>query len=140
MPKRVSGVYWICAVTVLLPAIALAQVSGSINGTVTDASQAAVAGAQLVLRNTQTGESRRTSSSEEGYFTFADLSRGEYNLAVSAQGFRELHLGPLALTVGQQLTVRPKLEIGTVTEAVEVQGTPPPVVTSTSSVAQLVDS
>src|SRR5262245_21420224 len=125
MPKPSSAVCSICVLTVLLPAIALAQVSGSMNGTVTDASPAAVAGAQLVLRSVQTGESRQTTSSEEGYFTFADLARGEYNLTVTAQGFRELHLGPLALTVGQQMTVRPKLEIGTVTEAVEVQGTPP---------------
>ena len=140
MVKLSSAVWSICTLIALLPGIALAQVSGTINGTVTDASQAAVPGAQLVLRNTQTGASRQTTSSDEGYFTFADLVRGEYKLTVTAQGFRELHLGPLALTVGQQMTVRPKLEIGTVTEAVEVQGTPPPVVTSTSSVAQLVDS
>src|SRR5438093_4480599 len=131
MPR--PAILFICALTVLLPAIGLAQVIASVNGTVTDASQSAVAGAQLVLRSTQTGESRQTTSSEEGYFTFADLARGEYHLTVTAQGFRELHLGPLALTVGQQMTVRPKLEIGTVTEAVEVQGAPPPVVTSTSS-------
>ena len=49
-------------------------------------------------------------------------------------------MGPLVLTVGQQMTVRPKLEIGSVSETVEVQGTPPPVVTSSSSVSQLVDS
>lgn len=123
MSKLLSAVRSICAVAAALPGIAIAQINGSINGTVTDASQSAVAGAQLVLRSTQTGESRQTTSSEEGYFTFADLARGEYHLTVTVQGFRELHLGPLALTVGQQMTVRPKLEIGTVTEAVEVQGT-----------------
>ena len=59
---------------------------------------------------------------------------------MTAQGFRELQLGPLVLTVGQQMTVRPRLEIGSVSETVEVQATPPPVVTSSSSVSQLVDS
>ena len=124
----------------MLPAIVLAQVNGSINGTVTDSSQAIIPGANLVLKNTQTGESRQTSSSEDGFFTFIDLPRGEYEIRVTAQGFRELQLGPMLLTVGQQMTVRPRLEIGSVSETIEVQGTPPPVVTSSSSVSQLVDT
>jgi len=124
----------------LLSAVALAQVNGSINGTVTDASQAAIPAAVLTLKNTQTGDVRRAISSEEGFFTFIDVARGEYSITVTAQGFRELQLGPLVLTVGQQLTVRPRLEIGNVTETVEVQAALPPVVTSTSSVSQLVDT
>lgn len=128
------------ACTFLFTLTIFAQVNGSINGIVTDDTQAAVPNAELILRNTQTGETRHTTTSAEGYFTFADLQRGDYQLSVKASGFRELQLGPLTLTVGQQLTVRPKLDVGTVSETVEVQGTPPPVVTSTSSVAQLVDS
>src|SRR5688572_24505881 len=95
----------------LLPSLGFAQVNGSINGIVTDDTQAAVPNAELILRNTQTGETRHTTTSAEGYFTFADLNRGDYQLSVKAQGFRELQLGPLTLTVGQQLTVRPKLDV-----------------------------
>src|SRR3954451_486784 len=124
----------------LLSAVALAQVNGSINGTVTDAGQAAMPAAVLTLKNTQTGDLRRAISSEGGFFTFIDVARGEYSITVTAQGFRELQLGPLVLTVGQQLTVRPRLEVGSVSETIEVQGTPPPVVTSSSSVSQLVDT
>ena len=116
------------------------QLTGTINGTVVDASQAAIPSATLVLTNTQTGETRQAVSSDQGYFNFADVARGEYAIKVTAQGFRELQIGPVTLTVGQNMTVRPKLDVGTVTETVEVQGTPPPVVTSSSSVSQLVDS
>jgi hypothetical protein len=126
--------------TIVMAVPALAQISGTINGTVTDASQAAIPGANLILKNTQTGENRQTASSENGFFTFIDVPRGEYSISVTAQGFRELQLAPLVLTVGQQMTIRPKLEIGSLTETVEVHGAPPPVVTSTSSVSQLVDS
>jgi hypothetical protein len=91
------------------------------------------------LVSTQTGETRQTNSSAEGYFAFVDLPRGEYTLTVTAEGFRGLRIGSLILTVGQQMTVRPKLEVGTVSETVEVHGTPS-VVTSSSSVSQLVDS
>src|SRR5579883_175104 len=122
------------------PRQAQAQVTGSINGTVVDATQAAIPGASLVLTNTQTGGTRHGESSEQGYFNFPDLSRGEYTIKVTAQGFRELVIGPVVLTVGQQMTVHPTLEIGSVSESIEVHASPPPVTTSTSSVSQLVDS
>lgn len=122
------------------PAIMLAQVNGAINGTVVDASQSAIPGVSLTLKNTETGETRHAASSEQGYFNFVDLPRGEYTIQVKSGGFRELQIGPLTLSVGQQMTVHPKLEVGAVAETIEVQGTPPPVVTSSSSVAQVVDS
>ena len=51
----------------ILPAVVLAQVNGSINGTVTDASQATIPGANLVLQNTQTGESRQTAAARKAF-------------------------------------------------------------------------
>jgi len=131
-----------CAFVLALicPTFVLAQVSGSINGVVTDATQAAVPNAALSLSNTQTGETRSAVSSVQGFFNFADVPRGEYTLKVNASGFRELQIGPFTLTVGQQLTLRPSLEVGTLTQTVEVQGTPPPVTTATSTVSQLVDT
>jgi hypothetical protein len=119
---------------------ASAQVTGSINGTVLDAADASVPAAALVLRNTETGDVRQLASSSQGFFNFTDLTRGEYTLKVTAPGFRELVIGPVLLTVGQQMTVHPRLEVGAVTESVLVQAAPPPVSTSTSSVSQLVDS
>jgi hypothetical protein len=117
-----------------------AQVNGSINGTLVDATQAAVPGAQLVLKNLQTGEKRQLNASEQGFFNFADLPRGEYNVSVNVPGFRELVIGPVVLTVGQQMTVHPVLEVGRASESIDVNASPPPVTTSTSSVSQLVDS
>ena len=131
-----------------LPSAVLAQVNGTINGTVTDASQAAIPGANLVLKNTQTGETRQASSSPDGFFTFIDLTRGEYSIRVTAQGFRELQLGPLVLTVGQQMTIRPKLDIGSVTETVReyccgprfTLGTPPDMIVTLGLADEKVES
>jgi len=127
-------------ILIWLPACLFAQVKGSINGVVIDSTQSAIPGATLVLSSKDTGEVRRMTSSEQGYFNFVDLARGDYTLVVKADGFRELQMGPLELTVGEQMTVRPKLDVGTLAEVVEVQSTAPPVTTSTSSVSQLVDS
>ena len=130
----------IIAASLIVPLAVVAQVTGSINGTVVDTTQAAIPGAKLILLNTQTGDSRQLVTSEQGFFNFTDLPRGEYSIKVNAQGFRELAVGPVVLTVGQQMTINPRLEVGSLTESVEVQATPPPVTTSTSSVSQLVDS
>jgi hypothetical protein len=130
----------IALIALFAPISLLAQVKGSINGTVVDSSQASVPGATLVLSNKDTGELRQATSSEQGYFNFVDLARGDYSLTIKADGFRELQMGPLELTVGEQMTVRPKLELGTVSEVVEVQAIAPPVTTSNSSVSQLVDT
>ena len=126
-----------CAV--VLPIIAFGQVNGSINGTVTDASQAVISGANLVLRNTQTGETRQTSSSEEGFFNFIDVPRGEYAVRVRRTDFANCNWGHCAYRRSTD-DGAPKLDVGSVRETVEVQAAPPPVVTSTSSVSQLVDS
>jgi hypothetical protein len=118
----------------------LAQSTGSINGTVLDSTGAAIPRAALELTNVGTAERRSATASPEGYFDFADLKPGRYALRVSATGFKELRFDALQLTVGQTLTLRPGLEVGSVNESVQVTDTPPPVTTSSSSVTQLVDS
>src|SRR3569833_296872 len=74
-----------CLVLILAasPCVVRAQVNGSINGTLVDATQAAVPGALLVLRNVDTAETRQLTTSEQGYFYFAALPRGQYNIKVS---------------------------------------------------------
>ena len=117
-----------------------AQTNGSIGGTVTDPSSAAIPAAAVALTNLGTGQSRQAVSSSDGYFSFTDLQAGRYSLKVSAQGFKELVQEDLVLNVGQQMTVRPTLTVGSVSEVVEVTGAPPPVTTTTSTVSHLVDS
>ncbi len=138
----------LCSVAAVLAGLLLpssswrlhAQTTGSINGTVLDSSSAVIAGAALELTNLGTGERRTMNSSTEGYFNFIDLNSSRYALRISASGFKELRFDALQLTVGQNLTLRPALQVGAVSESVEVTAAPPPVTTSSSSVTQLVDS
>ena len=130
-----------CIAVFLLTALQLpGQVTGSIQGTVVDSSNAAVPDAVLMLTNVATGQARQVASSSEGYFSFVDLAAAQYRLSVEAKGFKELVLDNLALNVGQQLTVRPRLELGAVTETVEVSAAAPPVTTTSSSIAKTVDT
>ena len=136
---RRTAQFWYLLLAVSAPS-ALAQTTGSVNGTVIDAQGAALTRAELVLTNVATGQTRQLTSSSEGYFLFSDLSPAVYRLKVSAAGFKELTLESLTLNVGQQMTVRPTLDVGSISEKIEVTGTPAPVTTSSSSVAQVVDS
>jgi hypothetical protein len=115
-----------------------AQEIGSINGTVVDPADAAVSGAQLVLTAVETGITRRALSSAQGYFNFTTLQGGRYNLRVSAAGFETLDMGGLTLNVGQQMTVRPVLQLGTTTQTLNVTAVAPPITTSSAAIEQTV--
>src|ERR1022692_3217903 len=64
----------------------IAQGTGSIGGTVVDASQAAIAGSQVTLTNTETAQTRATSASDQGLFEFPDLPPGVYKVSVNKTG------------------------------------------------------
>lgn len=117
-----------------------AQTTGSIGGTTLDSTQAVLAGVRTVLVNTGTGESRQTLTSGDGHFLFTDLVAGRYRIRLSASGFKEVLIDNVELAVGQQINLHPVLEVGAVTESIEVTGTPPPVSTTSSSVSHVVDS
>src|ERR1700761_4715823 len=119
---------------------ALAQNTGSINGTVVDSSGAAVPGATLELTDIGTSQGRTTTSSGQGYFNFPDLPPTNYKLEVSASNFQKYIFDSLRLTVGQQMSLQAALVVGGVSQSVQVSGTPPPIQTTTASVGQLIDT
>lgn len=109
-----------------LSAAALAQIGGgSLVGNITDPSGSAVAGAKVTAINTETGVSRSTESNETGYFEFPLLPAGQYRLEAEQQGFRKATTAAFPINTGTRPRVDLKLELGQVTETVEVVGTAP---------------
>ncbi len=85
----------------LLSSAAFGQtISASINGTVTDASSAALAGAQVELRNALSGDIRRTVTNHDGYFALASVPPGTYGVRVSSPGFSTWETDAIVLTQG----------------------------------------
>jgi hypothetical protein len=71
--------------------VASAQVLyGSIVGNVTDPSSAAIPGAVITVTNTATGGSRKATSDAAGYYSIPNLLEGDYDLTISANGFKPL--------------------------------------------------
>src|SRR3954465_13867911 len=76
-----------CALAI--SAFAQSQVGGaSLNGTVTDASGAAVPGANVSIKKTATGFSRGTATNDAGLYVFTTLPVGQYDLSIDAKGFK----------------------------------------------------
>jgi hypothetical protein len=122
----------------LIPVLADAQGLGSIGGTVTDPTGAAVATAQITIVQTDTGLARDATSNSEGYYVVPSLSPGRYTVIVRAGGFREVKQD-VTLLADQALTVNVKLLIGGATEVVTVTGNELQVDTVTSTLKQVVE-
>src|ERR1700746_3260810 len=90
-----------------VPSALLAQSAstGTIAGTVTDPSGAAIAAATVTLTDKSTGVPRAVSTNENGRYLLVDVPPGTYNLAVTKDGFRTSKLTDQTVTVGSALTL-----------------------------------
>src|SRR5271169_4964904 len=109
----------------LVPSALFSQSSstGTVAGTVTDPSGAAVAAAAVTLTDKATNIPRTASTNENGRYILVDVPAGTYDVTVSKQGFRISRLNDQTVNVGTALTLNVALEIGSVAESVEVTAT-----------------
>jgi hypothetical protein len=95
---------------------------GSIKGYVRDASGAVIPSAGVTLTNERTGVEQKTVSDSTGFYQFLDLNPGDYRVTVAVQGFRTTDVKGVVVLVDQTVGLDVKLEVGNVTQAVEVSG------------------
>ncbi len=120
---------------------ALAQSpEASISGVVTDAQGAVIAGAKVEARNTSTGVITAAESNPSGFYSLRFLPIGEYEVTVEHPGFRRYVRKGMLLTTGQDLGLDVSLELGAVTESVNVTTAVSTLETRTSDVGQLVET
>jgi len=120
---------------------AWAQVTtANLAGTVQDASGAVIPGAPVTLTNDNTGLTYNTETGPAGGFTFAVLPTGTYTLAIQAPGFKAYRATGVRLVASANVRQVHSLEVGQVTETVEVEGAPPLVATEASEQSESIDS
>jgi hypothetical protein len=118
----------------------VAQVdTGSITGTVTDASGAVVNGAKIMLTNEATGANLSMSAGGDGIYNFSPVRIGTYKLEASAQGFKTEIKTHVVVDVSARVLQDFKLQPGAVTETVEVTSAAPVLQSQDASVGQVVD-
>ena len=124
----------------LASALARAQVTtGTILGTVSDASGAVVPRTTVTLRNVETGISRTVTADERGMYTARQLGLGNYEVTAEASGFQTVVRTGITLAVGQEVLVNFTLQVGAVAERITITGEAPIVETTSSSVNALVE-
>lgn len=122
-------------------ALAFAQVTtGTISGTVTDNTGAALPGTTVIILNEETGISRTVTTDDTGRYTAPSLSLGTYRVTPRHQGFQELIRGGIVLTVGREAIVDLALGVGNVEQRVEVNDEAPLVEATSASLSSLVDA
>src|SRR5262245_1415265 len=103
----------------LISGAARAQViTGSIRGVVKDPSGSAIAGAEVTAKQATTGDVRKTTSDGEGSYAFSSLPIGNYEITVTARGFKKALIKEVELHISDHLGLDIKLDIGEAAEEV----------------------
>jgi Carboxypeptidase regulatory-like domain len=101
------------------------ETTGGLQGTVKDPTGAVVPNAQVVIMGTALVGKKELTTDSSGYYRFANLPPGTYNISVTAKGFRTLKREGMSLEVGHLPTVDFSLEVGAASEVIEVSGAAP---------------
>ncbi len=128
--------------TLLVLALAvsgLGQTLGEITGEIKDASGGVVVGATVTATNLGTNARRATTTNGAGVYSFPSLVPGNYSLKVEMQGFRTVARGDIQLQVQQTARIDFTLQVGQVTEIVEVTGGAPLLATENATVGTVVE-
>ena len=104
--------------------------NGLINGLVSDPSQAAIAGADIVAVNDVTGVQYTTKTNNESIYVLANLPPGPYRLQVSQVGFKTMIKPDITLNVAGALSINFTLPLGALHEIVTVEGGAPTINTA----------
>lgn len=127
--------------SVLLAASLQAQtITGSIKGTVLDASGAVVPKVKITATKTGTNLATSAVSNESGIYNLLFLPVGEYTVTAEGSGFKKAKLGPFTLETNQVATVDIRLELGDVNQTVEVRDFAPILQTETQATGDTISS
>ncbi len=115
------------------------QETATITGEVRDTTGAAVAGAQIVITNTETGVTFRGETNDNGVYTVPSLKPGPYSITVEKAGFKKIVRSGITLQVNQTARADIALQIGEVTQTVEIVAAATLLETETSARGSVID-
>src|SRR2546422_1031143 len=125
---------------VLLAGLAFGQGErATVTGSVSDSTQAVIPGATVAIRNIATNVVLRTTTNGAGLYYLPALPPGQYQVTAEKTGFRQARIDELTLTVGLTATVNIVLEVGTLSEAVEIKATAVQLEAQTSGLGKVVE-
>jgi hypothetical protein len=127
------------AVCLITAASARAYAQGgttsSLGGTVVDSDGGVIPGATIVIKNNTTGLTTSAVSGPDGAFSVPALQPGAYTVTISLSGFKTAVINDVRLAISTPATVKATLQVGSLTETVEVKGGVALINTQTATVA-----
>ena len=136
---RLITTLFACVAVALAPAGLIAQGTTTLSGVVTDASGGVVVGASVTVTNVLTNVRRSAMSNELGFYTVTSLQPGEYTVDVQASGFQRFTQSGVTVEIDRRIRVDAFLQVGQVTEVVEVTAEGVTVNTQDAVIMEVVD-
>lgn len=137
--NRLLALFVVTLLFVLCNQALYAQSTGTIQGTVLDAQQAAVAGAKVTVKNLATGLERSMDTDSSGSFSFPALPAGNYKIEIRKDGFQTLLISSFTLDVATTASKNYTLQVGQVAQTMEITADAPVVEAGTITVGQSID-
>ncbi|HET6853030.1 MAG TPA: carboxypeptidase-like regulatory domain-containing protein, partial [Pyrinomonadaceae bacterium] len=124
----------VCAVLLSAPGAFAQTVTGTLEGTVTDAKGAVIPGAEVVVLNAETGQVRNLKTNGDGYYVAPFLPLGRYKVTASNTGFTAVTQENVEITLNQTRVINLTLNPSGVTEAVVITADAAPINTTNAEI------
>src|ERR1700678_493027 len=139
MRERGCNGFAIVAFVILAVAVSLASITGSVSGVVTDKSGAVVPGASVVAIDTQTGIRTTAKTDAKGFYSLPALAVATYDLEITQVGFKTFRKTGLVIDANSALRADAILEIGTISEKMEVSSDVVHVETQSTQMGEVIE-
>jgi hypothetical protein len=141
-PRRITSMVTGLLVLMLLASVSFAQqLTGTLSGTVADAAGAVVPNAKITMKNEASGDIRTSVSNASGTFSITAVQPGSYTVSIEATGFKTWERTNIAFAQGDNKSLANiRLEVGNVTETVEIRAGADVVIPDTAEVSTTVNT
>ena len=133
-----SGKILAIFVVLLSGTAALASITGTISGIVTDPGGAVVAGASVKATNIQTGVEQTITTDTKGFYSFPALPIGTYTISVQRGGFKDFQQTNIVIDANSAVRADAKLQVGAVQQQVTVSSTAVQVETTNTQMGEVI--
>src|SRR5438128_1883197 len=141
MPRFVSSALLsVLAIGIRIQPLAAQLGTATISGVVSDTTGATIAGAAITAIHVETGFRRQTLTNPIGQYNLPSLTPGQYDLRIESVGFKKAEQKGLILQVDQNARIDVNLEVGQLTESIEIVGQAPLVDSQTATLGAVIDT
>ena len=137
---RLRTIFWFLLIVPASAPFCVAQVSSRVGGTIRDSSDAPMQGVKVSIADVNRGAPESTTTNDAGRYSFPNIVVGDYQVAAEFAGFKKVTSKVFKVDVNASVDIDIRMEVGQVTETVEVAANAPILQTSDSQVGNLIDN